>query len=283
MDWKHILPNLCRGRIESRFVPAKCELPVGVSRFGGRPDVPAGFTWPVFETAVPEDEAVRPRPLAFLAQFDCASLAPLDRESLLPKTGLLSFFYELGSQRWGYDPKDAGCARVYWFDGEPLAPADFPADLPEDFRLPALAAALAAGVDAPDFQDACPALGYDWTANDYRYFDTARRELGLDYPANLSKLLGWPDIIQNNMTLECELVSRGHYLGGRWESVPMEERDQLRKPSVEGWQLLFQLDTVECAGFELMFGDCGRIYFYIRNEDLAARRFDRVWLIQQCC
>ena len=113
--------------------------------------------------------------------------------------------------------------------------------------------------------------------------DAARRELGLDYPANLSKLLGWPDIIQNNMTLECELVSQGHYLGGKWESVPLEERDRLRKPSVEGWQLLFQLDTVESGGFELMFGDCGRIYFYIRNEDLAARRFDRVWLIQQCC
>ena len=97
MDWKHILPDLCRGRIESRFVPAESGLPVGASRFGGQPDVPAGFTWPVFETAVPEDETVKPRPLAFLAQFDCASLAPLDREGLLPKTGLLSFFYELGS------------------------------------------------------------------------------------------------------------------------------------------------------------------------------------------
>lgn len=28
-----------------------------------------------------------------------------------------------------------------------------------------------------------------------------------------------------------------------------------------------------------MFGDCGHIYFYITKEDLAARRFDRVWLI----
>ena len=109
---------------------------------------------------------------------------------------------------------------MYWFNGEPLAPADFPADLPEDFRLPELAAELSAGVDAPDFQDACPALGYDWTANDYRYFDAARRELGLDYPANLSKLLGWPDIIQNNMTLECELVSQGHYLGASGRASP---------------------------------------------------------------
>ena len=34
--------------------------------------------------------------------------------------------------------------------------------------------------------------------------------------------------------------------------------------------LLFQLDTVEQGNFELMFGDCGHIYFYITKEDLAA-------------
>ena len=34
--------------------------------------------------------------------------------------------------------------------------------------------------------------------------------------------------------------------------------------------------------FELMFGDCGHIYFYITKEDLAARRFDRIWLVLQC-
>ena len=282
MDWKQVLPPLCRSRIETRFALAGKDLPAGSSKFGGRPDVPAGFVWPVFETKTLDDDMVKPRPLAFLAQFDCARLAGLDPEGLLPRTGLLSFFYELGSQRWGYDPKDAGCARVFWFDGEPLAPAEFPQDLEEDFRLPELAAELSSGTDAPDFQDACPALGYDWTTNDYRAFDQARRELGYAYPDNRSQLLGWPDIIQNNMTLECELVSRGHYLGGSWESVPQEERDALRAPSVQDWRLLFQLDTVASGDFELMFGDCGRIYFYIRKEDLLARRFDRAWLVLQC-
>jgi uncharacterized protein YwqG len=281
MDWKNIFPQLYRGRIDSRFVPAQGKLAVGASKFGGRPDVPADFVWPVFETDTREDDQVKERPLAFLAQFDCAQLAPLDPEGLLPKEGLLSFFYELESQRWGYDPKDAGCARVFWFEG-PLAPAEFPAELEEDFRLPEMAAQLSGATDAPDFQDACPALEYPWTANDYRIFDQARRELGMDYPANRSQLLGWPDIIQNNMTLQCELISRGYYLGGSWEKIPLEERSALRTPSVRDWQLLFQLDTVENGDFELMFGDCGRIYFYIRREDLAQRRFDRVWLIQQC-
>lgn len=281
MDWKNILPQLYRGRIDSRFVPAQGKLAVGASKFGGRPDVPADFIWPVFETDTREDDQVKERPLAFLAQFDCAQLAPLDPEGLLPKEGVLSFFYELESQRWGYDPKDAGCARVFWFEG-PLAPAEFLAELEEDFRLPEMAAQLSGATDAPDFQDACPALEYPWTANDYRIFDQARRELGMDYPANRSQLLGWPDIIQNNMTLQCELISRGYYLGGSWEKIPLEERSALRTPSVRDWQLLFQLDTVENGDFELMFGDCGRIYFYIRREDLAQRRFDRVWLIQQC-
>ena len=125
MDWKQVLPPLCRSRIETRFAPAGEDLPAGSRKFGGRPDVPAGFVWPVFETKTFDDDTVKPRPLAFLAQFDCARLAELDPEGLLPRTGRLSFFYELGSQRWGYDPKDAGGARGVWVGGAPLAPAAY--------------------------------------------------------------------------------------------------------------------------------------------------------------
>ncbi|MEG1930997.1 MAG: DUF1963 domain-containing protein [Anaerovorax sp.] len=31
-----------------------------------------------------------------------------------------------------------------------------------------------------------------------------------------------------------------------------------------------------------MFGDCGRLYYFIRTEDLKKQCFDRVWLIVQC-
>ena len=37
----------------------------------------------------------------------------------------------------GYDPKNQGCARVYWFeDMSALSAADFPADMGEDFKFP---------------------------------------------------------------------------------------------------------------------------------------------------
>ena len=96
-----------------------------------------------------------------------------------------------------------------------------------------------------------------------------------------SCLLGWPDTMQGNITVECELVSRGIYMGGT-EPIPQDALDKARRTSTQDWQLLFQLDTVQDGEFELMFGDCGRIYFYIRREDLLARRFDRVWLVLQC-
>ena len=90
MDWKQVLSPLCRSRIETRFAPAGETLPAGSSKFGGRPDVPAGFVWPVFETKTFDDDTVKPRPLAFLAQFDCArwpagpgGAAAQDRPALL--------------------------------------------------------------------------------------------------------------------------------------------------------------------------------------------------------
>ena len=110
-----------------------------IGRFGGAPDVPEDFAWPRFVTdAYVDDEAIS-RSLTFLCQFDCAALAELDRDGLLPHEGVLSFFYETVSQRWGFDPEDGGCARVYWFpDKAALGPAGFPADLEEYCRFPSL-------------------------------------------------------------------------------------------------------------------------------------------------
>ncbi len=259
---------------------------IGGTKFGGAPDVPSDFVWPVFETAAFDDDEVKPRPLAFLAQFNCAKLARRDRDKQLPRTGLLSFFYELGSQRWGYDPQDRGCARVFWFpDVEGLSPAPFPDTLEDDCRLPETGISMRREKSYPDYEDLCLILQSRGAKCDPAYDDheMARAELGVETEVgNRSQLLGWPDTIQGNMTIECELVSRGYYLGGDRDPPPQEARQEAERTSVEDWQLLLQLDTVEQDGFELMFGDCGRIYFYIRKEDLKARQFDNIWLVLQC-
>lgn len=53
--------------------------------------------------------------------------------------------------------------------------------------------------------------------------------------------------------------------------------------SVRDWLPLFQLDSVCDGDFELSFGDSGRIYYYIKRDDLKNRRFEKAWLVLQCC
>jgi uncharacterized protein YwqG len=44
--------------------------------------------------------------------------------------------------------------------------------------------------------------------------------------------------------------------------------------------LLLQLDSDLTA--EMEWGDVGTLYFWIHQDDLAARRFDKVWMTLQC-
>lgn len=264
---------------------------ISIGRFGGLPDVPPDFAWPYFETDTFYDDTVKPRPLSFLAQFDCAALAELDTDGLLPRTGILSFFYELGSQRWGYDPEDAGCAQAYWFpDKAVLAPAAFPEEMEESLRLPSLPIRGRSETEYPSYEEFSAALDLLESCKKegqepWEVFEEIRKTLRgcEESPPPWHRLLGWPNIIQGNMTQECELVSRGYSMGNGLKDIPEEVWQEIGETSLDNWQLLFQLNTVNCGEFELMFGDCGSIYFYIRKEDLASRRFDRTWFILQCC
>ena len=259
---------------------------VGCTKFGGVPDVPDSFIWPVFETGTYEDEQIKPHPLAFLAQFNCAEMKRLDKDRLLPHAGLLSFFYELESQRWGFDPKDRGYAKVFWFpDIESLSPAVVPENLKADFRLPAINITMCREKSFPGYEDFTCQMEFDERQRDlpYEYFESLQWELEIEAEVdNCSKLLGWPNTIQGSMAGECELVSKGYYLGGDRDQPPPEVVKEAFRTARDEWQLLFQLDTVDADGLELMFGGCGRIYFFIRKSDLMEKCFDNVWLILQC-
>ena len=280
MNMKEKLELLGKNSIVLK-IAKKEKYKLGATRFGGKPDVPPDFVWPTYE-GESYDHVVKDRPLTFLAQFNCEELAQFDKEHLLPDHGLLSFFYETDTQCWGYDPKDQGCARVYWFeDMSALSAADFPADMGEDFKFPMVKIQIAQKTSYPswtDFSEVFP------DEKDYDAFDLVWNELTDETPENRSQLLGWPDVIQNSMFDECDLASPGNYQGdgNGWNKIPKDIRQQAEETARDRWMLLFQLDTVEQGDFELMFGDCGHIYFYITKEDLAARRFDRIWLILQC-
>lgn len=275
MGIKEKREQMCRSSISLK-ISGKEEYKPGKTRFGGRPDVPFDFNWPVFEEK-DCDGVVKTVPLTFLAQFNCEELAPYDAEHLLPDHGLLSFFYDTDGQPWGFDPDDAGGARVFWFeDISVLREADYPADMKEDIKLPAFHMEIEQKNSFPDWEDFSEIYSCDEEEFELLQMETEAEE------QEKTKLLGWPDIIQDSMAVECELIAKGYYLGGSWENIPKTVWQQAKATALDKWYLLFQLDTMEESDFSMMFGDCGRIYFYIPREDLLERRFERVWAILQC-
>ena len=52
--------------------------------------------------------------------------------------------------------------------------------------------------------------------------------------------------------------------------------------AVADWILLFQMASISEDDYELMYGDMGNLYFYIRKQDMQERKFDRVWFAVQC-
>lgn len=120
---------------------------------------------------------------------------------------------------------------------------------------------------------------YDY--EDWDEYDEIRVSKGYEEEEVINKLLGYANVIQNGMLIECEKVTNEIYCGNEID-IDSEKLKQMEK-NCSQWQLLFQLDTVIMDDFELMFGDCGRIYFYIKKDDLKNCKFDDCWLILQCC
>ena len=251
------------------------------THFGGRPDVPADFAWPRYQGKGYNYECPE-RPLTFLAQFNCADFAAMDSDHLLPDYGLLSFFYEMDSEPWGFSPEDKGGLKVYWFeDLSTLVQAEFPEDMEEDFQFPAVGIQSRTEKSYPCWDDFIQKFPEE---TDDEAFESVREELGLEESEESSKLLGWPDIIQNSMYEDCELVTRGYYLGNPegYAKITPEDKEA-SKAVIDQWQMIFQLDsTVETDDFELMFGDCGRLYVFVRKEDLVARNFENALGMVQC-
>ena len=216
---------------------------IGCSKYGGQPDVPDGFQWPK------DDEN---RPLSLLLQIDCRDLASVDTERLLPTSGHLYFFYELDEQNW--DGTENSVRVIYEeTENKELHRADFPTDLFDGYRLNEKPLSFAVQNSYPSWDDfICKCPKYDVS---YDVADTVKEKLDSEQSYDtIGSMLGWADLIQGNIVEDTD------------DNV-----------------LLLQLKTIESDDAdELMFGDCGTIYFYISRQDLKNKRFDRIKFELQC-
>ena len=239
-------------------------LQVGVSKLGGLPDLPAGTQWPEWNGL----------PQSFIAQIHLDDLHSYDVQSVLPQHGMLWFFYDAQQQTFGASPGDAGGWRVL-FKEHPRALKRTPAppELPANSRFRACAIRFACEMTLPQ-QPELELPNFDWTDEEVHQYETLLSKF--PDPADPAKIhhrmLGHPDTLQEDMRLQCQLVTHG-------VTSPNDPRiDELSKGASD-WQLLLQVDSDEQAG--MRWANAGMIYYWIKRADLQTRRFDETWLILQ--
>lgn len=239
-----------------------------VGQHGGQPKLPVGAGWPMWEGH---------GPLSFVASVDLAAL-PVDALDIaLPTEGTLLFFYFDGQL-------DDGDALVLPDDRESWAGARViyvPADsacaeraVPEGLSAyPELALATRVELTAaepwhPRIQQAFApdtAVGQRY---DHAFLDAL-------WKLNQSvghRIGGHASPVQNPVELEiAHAVLEGVV---SWNDPKLVEE-------AGGWILMAQFDSDGDA--DMMWGDCGALYWLIRPEDLAQRRFERAMFTWQCC
>ena len=256
------------------------ECPIGSSKIGGRPDLPSDFQWSSFY-GKDCDYVADTRPLSFLAQINLEEINSYDKEDLLPPNGMLYFFYDLATMTWGFDPHDRGSSRVYYYTGDvsELKRTEFPSKLLEEYRLPEMPITFSTKADLPYYDEFC-----EWhsqcSPKEWEEYYRVVAEMGFDSEEDkISKLLGYADLVQGSMLLECELTANctNPDMPILFSTASPQQKEHSKK-----WTLLFQLDSIETKDYELLWGDVGRIYYYINADDLKEQNFNNCWLILQC-
>lgn len=216
------------------------QLPIGCSKFGGKPDLPPDFTYPLYEGI----------PLIFLAQYRLADFAPFPAARELPEKGMLYFFHheEHDGEPFplGLENERNGWRVIYW-EGDPSLLR--PYEIKEIKHYPQTEIGFKEIYTGDLIQ-----LGFD-----------IEKEEGVNHLAD-----GFGDLMEI-----CE-IDLGHQLLGTpipQQGPVIEELHKFDFPELKGKEmvLLLQLD---CDNrLEMSWGDCGTLYFLIPLEDLRKRNF----------
>ncbi|RZK46828.1 MAG: DUF1963 domain-containing protein [Hymenobacter sp.] len=245
---------------------------MGASRLGGAPAMPAAAAWPTWQG----------RSLSFIAQFNLAEVAPHDARGLLPPTGWLAFFYDAQEQPWGENPADRGRAVVQYYPAaEELATRPLPPDLTAEAysAFPAAALTFAPEITLPNPWDE------DLPLPENAFTEEQRAAYGFllltQHGDGTSRLLGNSDNLQGPMRAQCARAASQNASHPETQQLSAEQATALAQQAAGEWELLLQLDSHE-AEAGMMWGDMGRLYFWINRADLARRDFSQVVQFLQC-
>jgi Uncharacterized protein conserved in bacteria len=239
------------------------EITSGISKLGGLPDLPADLQWPT----------LRGLPLSFLAQIRLSDLQQFGFAHRLPALGLLWFFYDAKQQTYGEESGDAAGWRVLYHPTTRLKRASLPPRLPRSAYFHAATLTFAPELSlAQQPQLELPSL--TWSDDDQERYDTIYEQFyqEANQQAPRHQLLGSPYTLQDDMREQCQFVTHNVTDGNdpRADELAKGDRD---------WHLLLQIDSDDRLG--MRWGSEGMLYYWIKENDLAAQRFNQTWMIMQ--
>ena len=238
------------------------DLPIGTSKMGGVPDVPKDFQWPEWNGFKQ----------LFVVQINLNDLASFESAKDLPKSGLLSFFFDSQLEVWGDDPNEHDAWKVFYFnDADQLgrhSNTSFRQEEGEGLLDPCSVTFFEKITPPSYYSEIIQSMGLDEDEHDqygemvYEYYRGAEDEI------MVHQLFGHPLILQEEeMQSECQRMIHA-------------ANPEKKQSNPDQWKLLLQIDSDEKTN--VMWGDCGILYFWINEEDLKAQNFKAVWTFAQC-
>ena len=265
---------------------------LGRHRFGGLPDLPAGTPYPTYVGEATDDpHEERTYAYEFIAQLDCAALAPL--QAYLPRTGFLYFFLSTIHDLYGAT-LDRLPARVEYHDVPRAHLASGQTSFPEltahsyyermyggaEEMLPTgFGVSCYTGFDA----SAKPVLGLAPPYPAYNNVGLLRRALGaagmLDADDEVSEEAGeiLDELIEFDTVPE-DLFGRMDHTVGDY-GFSQHELPQTAAALALGGEPTDYLLLLEVKSRgDMQWGDAGELHYVIHKGDLERLRFDRVWV-----
>lgn len=242
------------------------DIAIGASKAGGKPDLPENIEWPVEENG---------EPLYFVAQINLHDVSNLDSSNLLPKTGILYFFYTTfyfrsgGLDVYGVKPEDKDKFKIIYSKdaADKLQRRDFPSSLPAGAKFQTRE--LTFIVDS-SFSDE----NIDFLNNDELL---EYNNILMKNENRAGKMLGYASVIQDSMEFDCELVTHGMRCDRAIDYNDPSYAEFIKNQSE--WLLLLEVVSGIVPGME--WGDMGNLYFWIKRKDLQENRFDKAWMFLQ--
>lgn len=274
--YKKPILNEIKSSIRLKTTGTSCK-EIGKTKLGGCPDLTKKISW--------ASSKYDNNYLSFLGQINLKEVQSFDKQELLPKKGMLYFFFNLDSGDDGkvvFTEEDSGLEKA-------VPPEEFKEQKKSFFQR------LFTGKSKKRILK-------ESEVEIYREYNTPSWDsLRLERIQKITKTEIKPinafeeGIFENSYEEgETETTSNHHLLGNYkgiqneyhelnfidfeisdFEKMKLSEINQALK-----WKLLFQFDSDD--NLEINWGDWGRIYFFIHEEDLKKKNFNNVKISADC-